>query len=112
MSRDDADGATMGFRTGAEHIAWLERQRAREIAASTPAPTAAATQPAATKQIARWQQRVLEERRELAERLGKLCVFLGSTPIEALGEQGPLLVEQAKHMRSYLRALDLRIALF
>ncbi len=67
---------------------------------------------AAQTPAAPWQERVIEERCELAEKLLKLYVFLGSMPIEALGEQGPLLKEQAKHMRAYLRALDLRIALF
>lgn len=59
-----------------------------------------------------WQARVIDERRELAEKLERLDGFLGSVPIAVLGAQGPLLEEQARYMRAYLRVLDKRIALF
>ena len=58
-----------------------------------------------------WQERVVEEKEQLAERLNKLNAFLGSEM--ALGlpfDERCLLVRQASVMKQYLDVLLDRIA--
>ena len=60
-----------------------------------------------------WQERVVEEKEQLAERLNKLNAFLGSET--ALGlpfDERCLLVRQASVMKQYLDVLLDRIARF
>lgn len=60
-----------------------------------------------------YQQRLLEERDELADRVGRLYEFNRSAIFTALPiiEQH-LLLKQYAHMTGYLDALDRRIRLF
>lgn len=59
------------------------------------------------------QQRVVAERDELAERLGKLNTFIGSPAFNAVeGEERRLLLAQAVHMTSYFVTLIERIDLW
>lgn len=56
------------------------------------------------------KQRVIEERSELAARLGKLRAFIGTAPFLALpGMHQGLLDAQAKIMQRYLDILDERL---
>jgi hypothetical protein len=55
-----------------------------------------------------WQQRVLEERAALAEKLEKLKSYLARGYVE----DEALLKEQANWMEGYLFTLDRRIAKF
>lgn len=61
------------------------------------------------------QQRVISERAELADRLEKLAVFIGSASFEQMvpneGERG-LLVIQKGIMQTYADILDARISVF
>lgn len=60
-----------------------------------------------------YQQRLLEERDELADRVGKLYEFNKSAIFSALPHlEQQLLVKQYAHMIGYLDALDRRIRLF
>lgn len=59
-----------------------------------------------------WQTRVIDERRELAERVEKLAAFLDSQPAHVDGEDLELLQEQGRAMRAYLAVLDARITRF
>ena len=62
-----------------------------------------------------WQVRVIEERYDLSERLGRLLKFVAIKGPEYLSltiEDQKLLDEQAKAMRRYVRVLDKRIASF
>lgn len=70
--------------------------------------------PAAADQGAlSYQQRVLAEKHDLAEKLGKLKTFLASPQIESLDpEQRSLLSRQAVHMEGYLKVLVDRITTF
>jgi hypothetical protein len=60
------------------------------------------------------QERVVQERTDLAEKLEKLDAFLGDTAkFRALDfSDGCLLVEQSEIMRAYVEVLDARIARF
>lgn len=60
-----------------------------------------------------FKDRLLIEQQELTERLDKLCTFIASPKFEEAvtdKEQRDLLYEQCKHMSSYLRILNKRIA--
>lgn len=60
-----------------------------------------------------YQQRVISERSELAERTAKLGEFIGSPRINALGiDAQALLFKQHKVMNEYLNILGQRIAAF
>lgn len=58
-----------------------------------------------------YQQRMIEEREQLADRLAKLTQFMGSEQHGALnyGDRH-LLAEQHSHMGAYLRVLSERMA--
>lgn len=65
------------------------------------------------KTVAPYQQRVVEERDELEERLVKLDVFLASEQIRSLDFNSAALMHiQAAHMRGYLSILNERIRAF
>ena len=60
-----------------------------------------------------YQQRVVDEEKALAEKLGKLEVFIQGHGFKALSDvDRTLLNDQAGHMRSYLHVLRLRIGRF
>ncbi|MCB6184257.1 hypothetical protein LIN78_11950 [Leeia sp. TBRC 13508] len=59
------------------------------------------------------QQRVVEEKNELQEKLSKLNEFLASKDVLELSLKNRLLMtEQAEWMSRYLAVLEKRIALF
>lgn len=59
------------------------------------------------------QQRVIDEKRELDERLFKLRAFKETDTFETLpGDERVRLLQQATVMHSYSRILDERIAAF
>jgi len=56
------------------------------------------------------QQRVLDEQNELAERLNKLQVFVGSKKFNEVAEpERGLLLEQMHHMTAYYVTLTKRV---
>ena len=61
-----------------------------------------------------WQERVVQEHKELSDKLGKLNVFLAND--EALkvlsNKQVALLIAQSHAMTNYLDILDRRISSF
>ena len=60
-----------------------------------------------------FQQRVVDEKRELDEKLQKLMAFFGSDLFNGLSaNERELLKEQSEHMESYSVVLRERIALF
>lgn len=60
-----------------------------------------------------YQQRVVDEKEELDEKLAKLRVFFNSVLFETLsGEERELLVEQEKVMTEYSEILRKRLDLF
>ena len=62
-----------------------------------------------------WQVRVIEERYDLSERLGRLLKFItlaGLAYQSLTDEEKNLLDEQAAVMRRFVRVLDKRIAAF
>ena len=60
-----------------------------------------------------WQLRVIEEKKELADKLDKLCKFVVGEAFKALpATQQNLLNRQWVHMKSYLDVLNERIAAF
>lgn len=62
------------------------------------------------KTVETWKDRVVAERIELAERLSKLQVFIGSKGFEELDEiNQQLLLEQNSAMFLYFNALSRRI---
>ena len=67
---------------------------------------------AAQPPVSDWQARVIDERRELAEKLERLHSFIDSRPPHVDGEDLKLLLEQGRAMRNYLAVLDARIARF
>lgn len=67
---------------------------------------------AAQTPAAPWQERVIEERRELAEKIVKLAAFLESQPPHVDGVDLELLARQRQAMHEYLATLDCRIARF
>lgn len=57
-----------------------------------------------------YQQRVVEERDDLVERLAKLCAFIGSDAFQAVPHhEQHLLVRQAGAMMTYRDVLNERI---
>jgi hypothetical protein len=60
----------------------------------------------------RWQQRVLDERDELGQRLLKLREFLATANLHLPEVERQDLNDQATHMGGYLVILDRRIARF
>lgn len=63
--------------------------------------------------LADWQQRVVDERNTLNERLHKLNEFIGGLPYAKLGEiDRELLLEQRTLMRSLSAVLTRRINRF
>ena len=57
-----------------------------------------------------YQQRVVDEHRELAERLEKLAAFLVTNTFADLPDvERSLLEAQSAHMRAYLTVLEVRI---
>lgn len=60
-----------------------------------------------------YQQRVIEEERDLSEKLKKLSAFIEGSQFGLMpdGEKA-LLQEQAEHMRAYVIVLKKRIELF
>lgn len=66
-----------------------------------------------SKALEPWQQRVVEERAQLADRLDKLGVALNSPKVKAMDPRDrKLLFEQDLAMDTYLKVLDKRIARF
>ena len=63
-------------------------------------------------QIQPHQQRVLEEREQLATRLKALNAFLDRSDPSVSNEEFDLLIRQANVMEEYLAVLDERIACF
>ena len=60
-----------------------------------------------------YQQRVIEERNQLAERFDKLEVFFSDPTFDTLSfEERELLRRQRSHMEGYLNALNERIDAF
>lgn len=61
-----------------------------------------------------WQQRVVEERDQLKERLGKLRAFIDNNPAFAALDVAERirLRDQRWHMCQYLVVLDKRVAAF
>jgi hypothetical protein len=60
-----------------------------------------------------WQQRVIDEKAELDERIGKLCAFLRSDAYRALPDTDRFLLDrQIGHMRDYAHILFMRVARF
>ena len=60
-----------------------------------------------------WQERVVEERKELAEKAKNLDRFLDSDTYDALdADERATLIVQAHAMMLYASALDVRIASF
>lgn len=60
-----------------------------------------------------FQQRVVDEKTELDEKINKLGVFLNSEVFDGLAKRDQfMLVEQRACMKSYSRILGDRIALF
>lgn len=59
------------------------------------------------------EQRVVDERAELSERLSKLDAFIASDVFKTVDEDSRrLLLEQRHYMGNYANVLSLRIALF
>lgn len=67
-----------------------------------------------TAELADWQQRVVDEKAALDEKIGKLEAFIdGGAYKEALyWVQRSLLAEQLSHMRAYADVLQQRIQYF
>jgi hypothetical protein len=60
-----------------------------------------------------YQQRVIDEKTELDERIGKLCAFLKSDAYRALPDTDRFLLDrQLSHMRDYAHILFMRVARF
>lgn len=59
-----------------------------------------------------WQQRVIDERRELGDKITKLASFLSRGAPEASNEERALLRQQRNAMLDYADALDERILRF
>ena len=60
-----------------------------------------------------WQQRVVDERDQLKERLEKLRAFFKTAQFEKLDEDGQRVMrQQAVFMGEYLSILDYRISKF
>lgn len=60
-----------------------------------------------------YQQRVLEEHRELSDKVNSLHKFAESMPFALLGEvEKSLLTTQLIYMKSYLHVLEERISIF
>jgi hypothetical protein len=60
-----------------------------------------------------YQQRAIDEKAELDERIGKLCAFLKSDAYRALPHPDQhLLDRQLSHMRDYAHILFMRVARF
>jgi hypothetical protein len=60
-----------------------------------------------------WQQRVIDEKAELDERIGKLCAFLKGDAYRSLPDvDRHLLDRQLSHMRDYAHILFMRVARF
>lgn len=60
-----------------------------------------------------WQLRVIEEKRELDEKLEKLRAFFETEPFNTLiGDDQMLLQEQARYMDTYSAVLHSRISRF
>lgn len=65
------------------------------------------------KELQYWQQRVVDEHRELQERRNKLRDFLSSDTFESVPtEQQHLLCKQCEVMDEYVLILEKRIAAF
>jgi hypothetical protein len=63
--------------------------------------------------MSEWQNRVIEERNQLREKIRKLVVFLYAGPGEALDEfESALLRDQLSAMTEYDSALSMRIRRF
>ena len=67
----------------------------------------------AVRVMTEWQERVLDEREELAAKVARLMAFTGGDAFRRLPpEDGILLMHQLYAMRKYLEALDKRIERF
>ena len=60
-----------------------------------------------------YQKRVIEEKKELSDKVTKLAVFIASKAFDELSSVDKfLLSEQIKHMQSYREVLRLRVSAF
>jgi hypothetical protein len=65
------------------------------------------------KKMQPYQQRVVEEKKELDEKIGKLAVFISASPFRSISEEEQLrMKEQIEVMKRYSQILEYRIAAF